>query len=428
MAELFTNPMTSMTEAYKGTTAMLEDVAASQDLKQAVQQTPVEKEVNEQGQPVADKPVDLFKVNSLAAQMAAQRGDTRSSDKFMKQAQEYKKDDLIIQSKELAVAQDKLEAMEQQVNAITNPADAIDAVMKSKVPQDRKLAEIAKIRAIGDDPEKFKAYKDQLQSSVMTAKDRLSAADRALKMKQQHEEKMELIKDRQARDRQTAWFQSQMIDLQRDKLNFQQDKFESEFGLKGAKTVADVETRTRALIAKVAKDPLLSKEERKAEIERISQGAERTISRIESAGKGKRGGKDTGGDSSSSSGNIPQEAIDMLIADPSLEAAFNEKFKTNGMATPAKEFLERAKQDGKLKNSPAIDTTGKSTAQLKTELSEARTERDAYRKEIGNPPGNAQKLKDPKAAETYAAKKKKLDELDAKVDALKSAWIKSNTK
>jgi len=371
MADLFTNPMTSMTEAYKGTTAMLEDVAASQDLKQATQQTPVEKELNDQGQPVADKPVDMFKVNSLAAQMAASRGDTRSSDKFMKQAQEYKKDDLIIQSKELAVAQDKLEAMEQQVNAITNPADAIDAVMKSKVPQDRKLAEIAKIRNLGDDPEKFKAYKDQLQSSVMTAKDRLSAADRALKMKQQHEEKMELIKDRQARDRQTAWFQSQMIDLQRDKLNFQQDKFESEFGLKGAKTVADVETRTRALIAKVAKDPLLSKEERKAEIERISQGAERTISRIESVGKGKRGGRDTGGDrdSSSGSGNIPQEAIDMLIADPSLETAFNEKFKTSGMQNPAKEYLERAKQENKTPSNYKTTSEKVTEAELKAVMS-----------------------------------------------------------
>lgn len=337
MAELFTNPMTSMTEAYKGTSAMLEDVAASQDLKAATEQTPVEKEVNEQGQPVADKPVDLFKVNSLAAQMAAQRGDTRSSDKFMKQAQEYKKDDLIIQSKELAVAQDKLEAMEQQINSITNPADAIDAVMKSKVPQDRKLAEIAKIRAIGDDPEKFKAYKDQLQSSVMTAKDRLSAADRALKMKQQHEEKMELIKDRQARDRQTAAIQLATLDLQREKFDWQKEYKSAELKFKEARTEVEIDKNLQKELSKVDKDPLLkpaAKNARKAELRAAAEDQKEVL----------RGGK-SGGGKDATAKDIPQDHITYLLNNdtPENRASFDRKYGKGS----ANEFIERNKQENR---------------------------------------------------------------------------------
>lgn len=338
MADLFTNPMTSMTEAYKGTTAMLEDVAASQDLKQATEQTPVEKVLNEEGKPVADKPVDLFKVNSLAAQMAASRGDTRSSDKFMKQAQDYKKDDLIIQSKELAVAQDKLEAMEQQVNSIEKPADAIDAVMTSKVPQERKLAEIAKIRNLGDDPEKFKAYKDQLQSSVMTAKDRLSAADRSLKMKQQHEEKMELIKERKARDSQTALYQQGMLDLQREKLDWQKEYKGAELKFKEARTEVEIDKNLQKELSKIDKDPLLkpaAKNARKAELRSAADEQKQVL----------RGGKSGGGDRGKDVPDIPQGHVDYLLQNdtPENRASFDKKYGKGS----ANEYIERNKQENR---------------------------------------------------------------------------------
>lgn len=376
MADLFTNPMTAFKEGYTGATSVIEDVASGADIKQATEQVKAQTPtIDESGAPVETLPVDMFKVNSLASQMAASRGDTRSADKFQKQAQEYKKESLVIANKELDLQQAKLEKAEQDLQLMTDPKVAMEQLLKADLPTDQKLRMATMLREVGDDPEKFKAFKANIQNSVMTAKDRLTAEQRTLKMKQDHEDRLEQRKIQLERVRTDAILREGMLELRRDQFAFQQDKFESEFGLKGAKTVADVESKTRALIAKVAKDPLLSKEERKAEIERISQGAERTISRIESAGKGRRGGKDIAGDrdSSSTSGNIPQEAIDMLIADPSLEAAFNEKFKTKDMATPAKEFLERAKQENKTPSNYKTTSEKVTEAELNSVMKQRKT-------------------------------------------------------
>lgn len=337
MAELFTNPMTSMTEAYKGTTSMLEDIASSQDLKTATEQVKSETPtIDESGNAVPTAPTDLFKVNSLAAQMAAERGDTRSSDKFMKQANEYKKDNLTIQSKEISVAQEKLEAMEQQVNSIESPVDAIDAVMKSQVPQERKLAEIAKIRSLGDDPEKFKVYKANLQNSVMTAKDRLTAEQRTLKMKQDHEDRLEQRKIQLERVRTDAILREGMLKLQQDKFDWQKDFKESELNLKAAKTEVDVDKNLEREKSKVDKDPLLkpdAKARRKAELDAAAERQKEIL----------RGRKDGGGkkDDGKDQPTIPEGAVNKLKADPTLAAAFDKKYGTPAMPNPSKEILAR---------------------------------------------------------------------------------------
>ena len=113
MAELFTNPAKTLQESYKATTEMVEDIAASSDIKQATEQVKTE-----QAAEGNFANADMFKVNSLAAQMAAQRGDTRSADKFQKQANDYRKDAIAIQLNEFKLQQDKLEALEQSIEGI----------------------------------------------------------------------------------------------------------------------------------------------------------------------------------------------------------------------------------------------------------------------------------------------------------------------
>lgn len=176
MAELFTNPITSMTEAYKGTTAMLEDINASADLKTATEQTPVEKVLNEEGKPIADKPVDMFKVNSLAAQMSAARGDTRSADKFQKQAGEYKKTEVENQLSQLKLEQERLESFEQQVQMVSSKEEMKDMILSdSKMNQNQKLRYVATLESQGLDK-----FKETLQSVTTPAKDRTNAAIKLL--------------------------------------------------------------------------------------------------------------------------------------------------------------------------------------------------------------------------------------------------------
>jgi hypothetical protein len=328
MAELFTNPAKTLQESYKATTEMVEDVAASSDIKQATEQVKTE-----QAAEGNFANADMFKVNSMAAQMAAQRGDTRSADKFQKQANDYRKDAIAIQLNEFKLQQDKLEALEQTVNMVDSPASAIEATMKSDLPQQQKMALISQIKATGNDPEQFKLFKDKLQSNVMTAKDRITAEQRTLKMKQDHEDKKLQREIQLEQVRSTAHLRELGLQLQREKLDWQKEVKDVELNLKGAKTEIDIDKNVEREKSKVDKDPLLkpeAKARRKAELDAAGQRQKDIL-------KGNKGGKET------PAADIPQGHVDYLLKNdtPENRASFDKKYGKGA----ANEFIERSKQE-----------------------------------------------------------------------------------
>jgi multidrug efflux pump subunit AcrB len=175
------------------------------------------------------KPADMFKVNKLAAQMAAQRGEANIADSFEKRAQEAKKSEINNELKQFELNQSRLEAFEQSVNALDNAADAKTAAVNSNLPTQQKMAIIAQLDQIGDDPEKFKILKDKLQQSVLTAKDRLTAEQKILKMKQDHELKLEAMDLKREQVRNMAAFQAGNLSIKEFMAGLAQDKLIHEY-------------------------------------------------------------------------------------------------------------------------------------------------------------------------------------------------------
>ena len=71
--------MDAYASGYEATTKVGEDIQASSALKKAYEQAPDDSTTGAK---------DMFKVNSLAAQMSAARGNTRAAEKFEKQAEQ----------------------------------------------------------------------------------------------------------------------------------------------------------------------------------------------------------------------------------------------------------------------------------------------------------------------------------------------------
>ena len=203
-------------KGYQDTTAMIEDVASKQDLKRAYAESGTDPKTGDAN--------DMFRVNSLAAQMAASRGDTRSADKFQKQANDQKKDMLSIQEKEISLNQEKLEEAERNVHSMTNAKDAMDSLMKSNLPIQQKMQWANQLRQLGDDPEAFKAFKERMQEGVMKAKDRLTAEQKTLKMQQDYALKQEGLDIKRDQVRNMALYQQGMLSMKEFMAGLAQDK------------------------------------------------------------------------------------------------------------------------------------------------------------------------------------------------------------
>lgn len=146
-------------------------IGSKQDLKTAYEESSIDQQTGIRSTP------DPFKVNSLAATMAAKRGDLKSFELFNKQAQEYRKGNLDAQKKELEIKNDQIEKAEQQLQMMETPEDALKEVMsdKSPLPMPERLQLVKQLAAFKDNPAGFKKWKEDHLKSHLTAKEFLHA-------------------------------------------------------------------------------------------------------------------------------------------------------------------------------------------------------------------------------------------------------------
>ena len=273
--------MGAFKEGYESSTAVREDVAAKQTLSEAYNASATD-QAAESG--VANQPVDMFKVNTLAAQMAASKGETRIADKFYNQASGYKKDELANLLQQNKVDQDRLEAFEQRVTALDTPEAAEQLILSDKtVPPEQKLRMVDQLRSQGLDK-----FKDMLQRSTMTAKDRLTAADRTLKLKQDHELNLEKQKDKRDHDRIWAGIQSSLVDIKERELALKEDKFEFDKTFKGAKTLIDIDKTLQKEISKVDRDITAKPKDKARRIAELEEAAQRSRDILNGNSKGEK--------------------------------------------------------------------------------------------------------------------------------------------
>ena len=179
--------MDAFASGYEATTKVSEDVQASSALKKAYEQAPDDSTTGAK---------DMFKVNSLAAQMSAARGNTRAAEKFEKQAEQSSKSNLDNQLNQIKLGQAKLGQLEKTVQMIDSADAGVDAVLKSEMPEDQKMKFIDHFKQMKNadgstDQKKLEAFKDKFQNSLIEPSDRLTAAQKVLKMQLDSELKRE---------------------------------------------------------------------------------------------------------------------------------------------------------------------------------------------------------------------------------------------
>ena len=186
--------MDAYASGYEASTKVGEDIQASSALKKAYEQAPDDSTTGAK---------DMFKVNSLAAQMSAARGNTRAAEKFEKQAEQSSKSNLDNQLNQIKLGQAKLGQLEKTVQMIDSADAGVDAVLKSEMPEDQKMKFIDHFKQMKNadgstDQKKLEAFKDKFQNSLIEPSDRLTAAQKVLKMQLDSELKREGLDIRRA--------------------------------------------------------------------------------------------------------------------------------------------------------------------------------------------------------------------------------------
>jgi hypothetical protein len=157
-------------------------IGSKQDLKTAYQQET--KTDPETGKPTTPDP---FKVQNLAAQFAASRGDLKSFELFNKQAQTYKQSNLVNQMKELEIQDNKIEKAHQTFQMMESPEDAIKEIMKADnpMPTPQKMAIIKKLKEVEQQgPEAFKKMKEEVNLAILPAKEAIAAKKQQLQLEE----------------------------------------------------------------------------------------------------------------------------------------------------------------------------------------------------------------------------------------------------
>jgi hypothetical protein len=175
-------------------------IGSKEDLKSAYEQSSVDPETG------TKIPADSFKVNSLAARMAASRGDLKSFEVFNKQAQTFKKDELVNQMKELEIQDNKIETAERTLQMMTNPGDALKEIMKADnpLPMAQKMQIVKDLKELGDDPVKFKKWQEDHLMKILPAKEAIAAKRAQMKLAFDIQDKEEDNKRQLTRDQETA--------------------------------------------------------------------------------------------------------------------------------------------------------------------------------------------------------------------------------
>ena len=179
--------MDAYASGYEASTKVGEDIQASSALKKAYEQAPDDSTTGAK---------DMFKVNSLAAQMSAARGNTRAAEKFEKQAEQSSKSNLDNQLNQIKLGQAKLGQLEKTVQMIDSADAGVNEVLKSDMPEDQKMKFVDQFKQMKNadgstDQKKLEAFKDKFQNSLIEPSDRLTAAQKVLKMQLDSELKRE---------------------------------------------------------------------------------------------------------------------------------------------------------------------------------------------------------------------------------------------
>ena len=124
----------------------------------------------------AKQPVDMFKVNSIAQQMAAQQGYAGMADKFGKAAQQEKENMYGNQLNEAQANLNKIDQLERQLQMINTPEDALKALSSSNLPMQQQLGLMKMIKEQGIDATK-KAVSNAAQSSKERETARINLLD-----------------------------------------------------------------------------------------------------------------------------------------------------------------------------------------------------------------------------------------------------------
>ena len=179
--------MDAYASGYEATTKVGEDIQASSALKKAYEQAPDDSTTGAK---------DMFKVNSLAAQMSAARGNTRAAEKFEKQAEQSSKSNIDNQLNQIKIGQAKLGQLEKSIQMIDSADAGVNEVLKSDMPEDQKMKFVDQFKQMKNadgstDQKKLEAFKDKFQNSLIEPSDRLTAAQKVLKMQLDSELKRE---------------------------------------------------------------------------------------------------------------------------------------------------------------------------------------------------------------------------------------------
>jgi hypothetical protein len=154
----------AFTEAQAAGQKFGEDVSASKDLQQAMQETPKD----ETGK------ADLFTTYQKAGQIAMQSGQTKVADHFLKQANEFKGDALKLKLDEMKVQEAQLSRFEQHIQGLETADELKESLINSDVPTDQKMRLMP---MIDKDPKKFK---EMMLNQVQDGKTRATATQKKL--------------------------------------------------------------------------------------------------------------------------------------------------------------------------------------------------------------------------------------------------------
>jgi hypothetical protein len=164
---------------YKTGAEIGQDITRGNALQVAMQQTP---DTTDPDTGATTK--DMFQVDTLAAQLTARAGNSRASDYFTKQAQDFKGAALDNQLKELKVREAHHDEFDRQLGTMGSGEELVKAALTSK---DLTEPERMRLIALGHEaktPDQWKALKTNLEQHSKSGREALEAQRKALKFEQ----------------------------------------------------------------------------------------------------------------------------------------------------------------------------------------------------------------------------------------------------
>ena len=177
---------TGMQQGAEAMGSFQDQIAASADLAKA-SRDPENQEApgGGPGAPGSGAQPDLYKVYSGAAKMAMAQGRPSVAEKFTKQADTYKSNAIQSERNEMQLEQEQLDKAEQQIAGMATSEDAEKVLMEAKMPEAQKMQWLQQVRATKGNPEAFKEFKNRLEGSMTTAKERLASKAAIAKLEAQ---------------------------------------------------------------------------------------------------------------------------------------------------------------------------------------------------------------------------------------------------